>query len=143
MNVKSSRIVGETLICSCNKYNDISHIVENGTDDLRFPFETSGSVEDEVECEKCGKKHRVTLYLSVDVSIDHHELEEIYVVQYHDKNGEPIHPTVFEDAVLGSDFPNIEDGEYIFGDMVYVVEDGVFESRYSNAVDPNQMALEI
>lgn len=135
------KLVNETLICKCGKRVDVSHITDEASEGLTI-FNSVSSSAQKVNCE-CGNEYLVTLSVSMKISIDDYEIEEIFIAKHFDKEGNPILPSLFENATLGTAFSHIKDGEYIFGDTVYVVEDGVFESRYSNAVDPNQIALEI
>lgn len=139
--MNKAKLVNETLICKCGKRVNVSHITEEASEGLSV-FDSTSSSAQKVNCE-CGNEYLVTLSVSMEISIDDYEIEEIFVAKHFDKEGNPILPSLFEDATLGTAFEHIKDGEYIFGNTVYVVEDGMLESRYSNAVDPNQIALEI
>jgi hypothetical protein len=126
----------KSIFCECG----IEIELENLLDDVRAEALDDGEssyVENEIKCDVCGSVYQVnaSAYVHVEVSVSSVELlRQGFMV-----NGEPIS---IDGLGIGDEVP-LPDEQYLFGNMIYNISNGIVSNIYNAQIDENQLELAI
>lgn len=140
MSQQTAEVINERLYCTCGTHTDLENMVNNM--DLDIDFNTSTSIDEEIECQNCGRLFNVELHGEVTVDIDGFT-EELKTIFYKDADNQDIPSSYFNDLMIGSKTDNLIDNEYIIRGLIYDVVNNEIINIFSTDAHPEQMVLEI
>jgi hypothetical protein len=129
---------GRYIECVCGHMfpNSLYHDLVS---ELRVGIVDALEDEQDVECPHCHRNYRVKL--EVEIEINTSGSVTLTSGNILDKNGEWFDSSLLQNYLIGDHVP-LEDGEYVFGDKLYIVENETLEHIFSAIVDENQLSLQ-
>lgn len=138
-----SYFINELIYCECGKTINVGSFISDIASDARH-FGGDDQGEDTFVCESCEREHKLSIEVTVEVSVESSELETINpYTEYQDKDGNILKASFFENLKIGDETPELEDGQYKVEDIGSIIEiiDGNVSNRFSSIIDKNQLNL--
>lgn len=138
-----SYFMNELIYCECGKTINVGSFVSDVANDARH-FGGDDCGEDTFICESCEREHKLTIEVSVEVSVDSSKLETVNpYTDYIDTDGKILKRTFFENLRIGDEVTRLEDGQYVIEEIGYIIDitGGIVRNRFSSVIDENQLSL--